>query len=63
MCFSTFVGIDGLAINGFILVVEAIAILFDHFLLILLLQREANCKCNNTDNSENVTKVCQELIS
>jgi hypothetical protein len=63
MCFSTFVGIDGLAVNGLILVVEAIAILFDHFFLILLLQRESNCKCDNTDNSENVTKVCQELIS
>jgi hypothetical protein len=59
MCFSASAGIDGLAINGLLLVVEVFAIFFDHFFLILFLQREANCKHDNTDNSENVTNVCQ----
>jgi hypothetical protein len=57
MCFSTSVGIDNLAINGLVLQVEAFIVLLDHFILILLLQREANCKRENTYNSENTTKV------
>jgi hypothetical protein len=36
---------------------------FDHFFLIFFLQREVNCKCDNTDNNENATKICQELNS
>jgi hypothetical protein len=36
---------------------------FDHFVLILFLQREGNCKHDNTNNSENATKVCQELTN
>jgi hypothetical protein len=63
MCSSTSTGIDGPTVNGLLHVVEAFAILFDHFFLILFLQREANCKCDNTDNSENVTKEYQELTS
>jgi hypothetical protein len=63
MCFSAFARIDGLAINGLLLPVEVFAVLFDHFFFILLLQIEANCKCDNTDNSENETKVCHELTS
>jgi hypothetical protein len=63
MWFSAFVGIDGPAVNGILLVVEAFTVLFDHFFLILFLQRETNYKCDNTNNNENVTKVCQELTS
>jgi hypothetical protein len=63
MCFSASTSIDGLAINGLILPVKAFTISFDHFVLILFLQREANCKCDNTDNNKNATKVCQELSS
>jgi hypothetical protein len=63
MCFSASAGIDGLAVNGLVLVVEVFTVLFDHFFLILFLQREANYKHDNTDNSENTTKVCQELTS
>jgi hypothetical protein len=59
MCFSASAGIDGPTINGLLLIVEAFIVLFDHFFLILILQREANCKRDNNDNSENVTKVCQ----
>jgi hypothetical protein len=59
MCFSTSAVIDGSIINELLLVVEAYAVFFYHFFLILFLQREANCKRDNTDNSENVTKVCQ----
>jgi hypothetical protein len=59
MCFSASAIIDDLAINGQLVVVEAFAIFFYHFFLIFFLQREANYKCENTDNSENVTKVCQ----
>jgi hypothetical protein len=36
---------------------------FDHFFHILFLQREANCKRDNTDNHKNAIKVCQELTS
>jgi hypothetical protein len=46
-----------------ILLVEAFTVPFDHFILILFLQREAKCKRDNTDNSENAPKVCQELTS
>jgi hypothetical protein len=63
MCFFTSGGIDNLAINGLILPVEAFTMPFDHFILILFLQREANCKLDNTVNSENATKVHQKLTS
>jgi hypothetical protein len=59
MCIFTSGGIDSLAINGLILLVKAFTVPFDHFILILFLQREANCKLDNTINSENATKVCQ----
>jgi hypothetical protein len=59
MCFSSSVGIDGLAVNGLLLVIEAFVVFFDHFFLILFLQRKANCKRDNTDDNKNVTKVCQ----
>jgi hypothetical protein len=59
MCFFASAVIDGPVINGLILVVEAFTVFFDHFLLILFLQVEANYKHDNTDNSKNVTKVCQ----
>jgi hypothetical protein len=57
MCFSASVVIDSSSINELLLVVEAFAVFFDHFFCIHFLLREANCKCDNTDNSENVTKV------
>jgi hypothetical protein len=63
MFFSAPASIDGLTVNGLLLVVEAFSILFDHFFVILFLQRETNYTCDNTNNSENVTKVCQELTS
>jgi hypothetical protein len=59
MCFSSSVGIDGLAVNGLLLVIEAFVVFFDHFFLILFLQRKANRKRDNTDDNKNVTKVCQ----
>jgi hypothetical protein len=59
MCFFTSAFIDGLTVNGLLLVVEAFAMFFYLFYLILFLQREENCKCDNTNISENVTKVCQ----
>jgi hypothetical protein len=59
MCFSASTVMDGTTVNGLLLVVEALAVFFDHFFLILFLQREAICKRENTDNHENVTKVCQ----
>jgi hypothetical protein len=59
MCFSISAFIDGLVINGLILIVEALTVFFDHFFLLLFVQGEPNCKRDNTDNSENVTKVCQ----
>jgi hypothetical protein len=40
MCFSTSAGIDGLAVNGLVLPVEAFTVPLDHFVLILFLQRE-----------------------
>jgi hypothetical protein len=57
MSFSASTVKDGPAVNGLPLVVEVFTMFFDHFFLILFLQGEANCKCDNTDNSENVTKV------
>jgi hypothetical protein len=63
MCLFTSAGIDGSAVNGLVLPVEAFTVLFDHFFLILFLQREVNCKCDNTNNNENATKVCQELTN
>jgi hypothetical protein len=59
MRFSASVVIDGSTVNGLLLIVEAFVVFFYHFVLILFLQREANCKHDNTDNSKNVTKVCQ----
>jgi hypothetical protein len=59
MCFSASTVIDGLVVNGLLLVVDAFAVFFDNFFLILVLQGEANCKHDNSDKSENVTKVCQ----
>jgi hypothetical protein len=63
MCFSTTTGIDSLAVDGLVLPVEAFTVLLHHFVLTLFLRREVNCKCDNTDNSENATKVYQELTS
>jgi hypothetical protein len=63
MCFSTSVGIDSLAINELVLPVEVFTMLLDHFILILVLQRETNYKHDNTDNSKNTAKVYQELTS
>jgi hypothetical protein len=59
MCFSASAVIDGSVINGLLLIVEVFAVFFDHFLLILFLKGEANYKHDNTDNSENLTKVYQ----
>jgi hypothetical protein len=59
MCFSTSAVIDGLTVNGLLLVVEAFTIFFYHFFLILFLKREANCKLDNINDSKNITKVCQ----
>jgi hypothetical protein len=58
-CFSASAIIDDPTVNGLIIVVEAFAVFFHHFILILFLQGEANCKRDNIDNSENVTKVWQ----
>jgi hypothetical protein len=63
MCFSTYASIDNLAIDGPIMLIEAFTMPFDHFVLILFLQRKANCKRDNIDYSENATKVRQELTS
>jgi hypothetical protein len=63
MCFSGPAGIDSLAVNGLILPIEVFTVLFGHFILILFLQGGGNCKCDNTDNSENATKVWQEVTS
>jgi hypothetical protein len=63
MCFFTSIGIENIVVNGLILPVELFSILLDHFLLILILQREATRKYDNIDNSENTIKVYQELIS
>jgi hypothetical protein len=37
MCFSASAVIDGPIVNGLLLVVEAFAVVFDHFFLILFL--------------------------
>jgi hypothetical protein len=63
MCFSTCARIGSLAINVLVLPIEAFTMPFDHFILIIFLQREENCKYDNTDNNENATKVCQELTN
>jgi hypothetical protein len=63
MCFSASTGLDGSAINGLILLVESFTVPFDHFVLILFLQKEANYKRDYIDNSKDATKVCQELTS
>jgi hypothetical protein len=49
MCFFATAIINGLAVNGLLLVLEAFAMFFDHFFLILFLQEEANCKRDNTN--------------
>jgi hypothetical protein len=59
VCFSASTVIDGPTVNGLLLIIEAFSMFFDHFFLILFMQREVNCKHDNTNNSENVTKVCQ----
>jgi hypothetical protein len=58
---STSIGIDNLVVNGLILLVEAFTVLLDHFIFIFSPQTEANCKCDNTNNSENAIKLYQEL--
>jgi hypothetical protein len=59
MCFSASAGIDNPTVNGLLIVVGVFTMFFDHFFLILFLHGEANCERDNTDKSENVTKVCQ----
>jgi hypothetical protein len=51
MCFSASADIDNLTVNGIILPVKAFNVSFDHFLLIIFLQKEVNSKYDNTDNS------------
>jgi hypothetical protein len=58
MCFSASAVIDNPTVTGLLLVVEVIAVFFYHFFLILFLQEEANCKCDNSNKSKYVTKVC-----
>jgi hypothetical protein len=50
-------------VNVLILLVKVFTMLLDHFVLILFLQIEANYKRDNTNNSEDATKVYQKLIS
>jgi hypothetical protein len=59
ICFSASTVIDSPAVNGLLLVVEVFSVFLDHFFLIFFLQGEGNCKHDNTDNSENITKVHQ----
>jgi hypothetical protein len=59
ICFSASTVVDGLTINGLHLVIEAFTMFFHHVFLIHFLQGEENCNRDNTDNSENVTKVWQ----
>jgi hypothetical protein len=59
MCFFASAVIDGPTVNGILLIVESFTVFFHHFFLIFFLQGESNCKCDNTDNSENVTKIWQ----
>jgi hypothetical protein len=63
MCFFASASIDGPTLNGLVILVEAFTMLFYHLFLILFVQREANCKHDNTDNNQNATKVCQELTN
>jgi hypothetical protein len=56
MFFSASAVTYGPTVNGLLLVVEAFTVFFDHFFLILFLQREGNCKCDNTNNSEKCNK-------
>jgi hypothetical protein len=63
MCFFASAGLGSSVVNGLVLPVELFTMPLDHFLLILGLQREANCKRENIGNSENAIKVYQELIS
>jgi hypothetical protein len=58
MWFSASAIIDDLTVNGLPLIVGVFAVFFDHFFLLLFLQGEANCKYDNIDKSENLTKVC-----
>jgi hypothetical protein len=58
MCFCASTGIDGPTVNGVLLPVDVFAVLFDHFFLIIFLQKEANCKHDNNNTNENATKVC-----
>jgi hypothetical protein len=62
ICFSAFAVIDGPTVNGLLLIVEAFTVFFDHFFLIFFLQEETNYKCDNTDNSKDVIKVCPLLL-
>jgi hypothetical protein len=59
MCFSASAVKDDPTVNGLLLIVEVFTVFLDHFFLILFLQGEGNCKRDNTNKSENVTKVCQ----
>jgi hypothetical protein len=59
MCFFASAVIDGLSVNGLLLVVEVFTVFFYHFFLILFLQEEENYKCDNTDNSE----ICNKSMS
>jgi hypothetical protein len=63
MCFSASTDIDNRIVNGLVLLVEAFTVHFDHFFHKLFLQREGNCKRDNTNNDKNATNVCQELTS
>jgi hypothetical protein len=57
MCFFTCTGIDSMVVNGLILLIKVLTMLLDQFILILVLQKKPNYKRDNTDNSENATKV------
>jgi hypothetical protein len=59
MCFFASTVIDGPTVNGVLVVVEAFTMFFHNLFLILFLHGEGNCKRDNVDNSENVTKVWQ----
>jgi hypothetical protein len=63
MYFFASTSIDSLTVNRLILPIKAFTMLLDDFILILFLQTKANCKRDNTSNSENATKVYQELTS
>jgi hypothetical protein len=63
MYFFASTSIDSLTVNRLILPIKAFTMLLDDFILILFLQTKANCKRDNISNSENATKVYQELTS